>query len=937
IVTLYEFGHADGLFYFLMEFVDGVNLRQLLNAGKLAPKEALAIVPQICDALQFAHDRGIVHRDIKPENILLGKDGQVKIADFGVAKIVGTGITETTSTGTVVMPATPLTEADRVIGTPQYMAPEQREHPANVDHRADIYSLGVVFYQMLTGELPVGKIEPPSHKVVIDVRLDEVVLHALEKEPERRYQHASVLKTDVQTIAETRQAGRSEFTQTEKQASITNAQVEAARKRLKIPAYGILAAGLLQIIFAVGIGAFAVPAVAHESGGLLGSVTLGIIAAFFVIPAVVMLVGAANILKLRRHTLAMVASVVAAAGGPGAILGLPFGVWALVVLTRRDVREAFANDLQDFSRPGTTVPPTEAWQAPKVGWASVVGRLLGINFTSRPACRCANLSALGFLGFLAGLGFVPVPGMWHCFGFSGLFGFFGLIGLAIVMERFARVPPVGIRNGQRAVYWPSVLLLFLVPLVAAESVVVSGCLILLERIAVLPVIAALCGAVGVTAGFVIIRRYFTPKGNLKSLDRPPAVSENVAFTKQADDQRQSSGYSVEPAKGSSVFHSRAAQIFGVISAVVIPLLVASGSAKAMMIGSGLLFLVGLIWVPRNWRYALLVGLAAVGIATWAVIAITKVTRHSAPATIPSAHSAEGITRVSVDGDKVVIEGTATTGARLAIYADRRNNGWSCGFSYPDQFTATLEQGFTGLSCRVQPRLGKPVLTMNAGKSIGDLKLSEGKLTFRAGQPRREAYGVWSATIGEFTANSGKKTTVGVLLLPPRAEDLLPYQLTQEGWQLWQAGKMAKAAEKFGEAIHLAPSDANAWNGLGWAQFNNGDSTLAEQSFQVAIGIEPNQPGALNGLGQLYLSQRKYADAEKFLLQAAPQASAAWVGLARLYLLEGKFEQAETWARKIVDSGQADEVTLKMLDAARERNLSEELRRRIEPQPASPAR
>src|SRR5580700_7508800 len=94
IVTLYEFGQADGLFYFLMEFVDGVNLRQLLNASRIAPKEALAIVPQICEALQFAHDSGIVHRDIKPENILLDKKGQVKIADFGVAKMIAESLTE---------------------------------------------------------------------------------------------------------------------------------------------------------------------------------------------------------------------------------------------------------------------------------------------------------------------------------------------------------------------------------------------------------------------------------------------------------------------------------------------------------------------------------------------------------------------------------------------------------------------------------------------------------------------------------------------------------------------------------------------------------------------------------------------------------------------------------------------------------------------------
>ncbi|HUJ09226.1 MAG TPA: protein kinase [Verrucomicrobiae bacterium] len=192
IVTVHDFGQKDGLFYFVMEFVDGLNLRQLLDAAKISPREALAIVPQICDALQYAHDKGIVHRDIKPENILLAKDGTVKIADFGLAKLVGLEAKDLTITG----------KGD-VMGTPHYMAPEQVEHPQDVDHRADIYSLGVVFYQMLTGELPLGKFAPPSRKVQIDVRLDEVVLRALEKEPEHRYQHASDVKTQVETIAQT--------------------------------------------------------------------------------------------------------------------------------------------------------------------------------------------------------------------------------------------------------------------------------------------------------------------------------------------------------------------------------------------------------------------------------------------------------------------------------------------------------------------------------------------------------------------------------------------------------------------------------------------------------------------------------------------------------------------------------------------------------------
>jgi tRNA A-37 threonylcarbamoyl transferase component Bud32 len=190
IVTVHDFGEAGGHCYLVMEFVDGLSLRQLLQAGKMQPEQALTIVPKICEALQYAHEQGIVHRDIKPENILLDKQGRVKIADFGIAKMVGAETRQPALTG-----------AKDVVGTPHYMAPEQIEKPQTVDHRADIYSLGVVFYEMLTGELPLGKFQPPSHKVQIDVRLDEVVLRALEKEPERRYQQVSVLKTQVETIA----------------------------------------------------------------------------------------------------------------------------------------------------------------------------------------------------------------------------------------------------------------------------------------------------------------------------------------------------------------------------------------------------------------------------------------------------------------------------------------------------------------------------------------------------------------------------------------------------------------------------------------------------------------------------------------------------------------------------------------------------------------
>jgi serine/threonine protein kinase len=188
IVAVYDFGRTgDGLFYFIMEYVDGVNLRQAIQSARMNPKEALAIVPQMCDALEFAHDEGVVHRDIKPENILIDKRGRVKIADFGLAKLLGQETAEHGLTGT-----------QQVMGTLRYMAPEQMEGAKAVDHRADIYSLGVVFYELLTGELPIGRFAPPSKKVQIDVRLDEVVLRALEKEPERRYQHAIEVKTALE-------------------------------------------------------------------------------------------------------------------------------------------------------------------------------------------------------------------------------------------------------------------------------------------------------------------------------------------------------------------------------------------------------------------------------------------------------------------------------------------------------------------------------------------------------------------------------------------------------------------------------------------------------------------------------------------------------------------------------------------------------------------
>ncbi|MCP3980874.1 MAG: serine/threonine protein kinase, partial [bacterium] len=165
LVSIHDYGQDGPLGWLVMEYVDGSSLRDLIHAGKLEPPEALALIPKICDALQYAHDRGVVHRDVKPANILVGRDGVVKIADFGLAKLIG-----------VPAALVSLTGSREVLGTFRYMAPEQLERPLEVDHRADIYSLGVVFYEMLTGEIPMGRFDPPSAHSAAAPEVDDVVL-----------------------------------------------------------------------------------------------------------------------------------------------------------------------------------------------------------------------------------------------------------------------------------------------------------------------------------------------------------------------------------------------------------------------------------------------------------------------------------------------------------------------------------------------------------------------------------------------------------------------------------------------------------------------------------------------------------------------------------------------------------------------------------------
>ena len=149
----------------------------------------------MCDALQCAHELGIVHRDIKPENILIHRSGTVKIADFGIARMMDQESTAGETSGPVRSGTPAYTMAT---GTPDYAAPEQLASSL-IDRRADIYSLGVVLYEMLTGERPgTGIVTAPSRRAKVDVQIDEIVLKSLAKEPERRFDSVVELRSRIQ-------------------------------------------------------------------------------------------------------------------------------------------------------------------------------------------------------------------------------------------------------------------------------------------------------------------------------------------------------------------------------------------------------------------------------------------------------------------------------------------------------------------------------------------------------------------------------------------------------------------------------------------------------------------------------------------------------------------------------------------------------------------
>ena len=186
IISVFNFGTtSEGHLFFVMEYVEGANLLQMIREPGLAPEQALVIAGQVCTALAYAHGRGVIHRDIKPANVMVDTEGTAKVADFGLARLDGPGAEEYGRTVTGM-----------IMGTEEYMSPEQKRGMA-VDHRADIYSVGVMLYEMLCREPPQGAFEPPSERVGCAAQIDQIVIKAMHRMPEGRYQSTTEMKVDL--------------------------------------------------------------------------------------------------------------------------------------------------------------------------------------------------------------------------------------------------------------------------------------------------------------------------------------------------------------------------------------------------------------------------------------------------------------------------------------------------------------------------------------------------------------------------------------------------------------------------------------------------------------------------------------------------------------------------------------------------------------------
>ncbi len=193
IVSILDKGRTPETYFLVMEFIDGSSLREVIASPVLDPGASLRITLQVCRAMEYAHGRGVIHRDLKPDNVLFDEQagGIPKVSDFGLAAFRDKETPERFH----------LTESHIAMGTLAYMAPEQKFDARKADHRADIYSLGVILFELLVGELPNGSFEPPSRrKPGLNKRVDMVVARCLKTAAEERYQSATELIADLEAL-----------------------------------------------------------------------------------------------------------------------------------------------------------------------------------------------------------------------------------------------------------------------------------------------------------------------------------------------------------------------------------------------------------------------------------------------------------------------------------------------------------------------------------------------------------------------------------------------------------------------------------------------------------------------------------------------------------------------------------------------------------------
>lgn len=178
VVKMYDFGcNKEELAWIAMELIEGHSLRHLMRAHRITQTLAVVLFRQLCEALQHVHACGVTHQDLKPENILIDHDNQAKIVDFGLAKVRGLSYT--------------IARPGRVSGTLRYMAPEQRLHPRDIDHRIDIYALGVIMFEMLTGQRPADASPLPPRIESVSPEIDAIVQRCLQRNPNERWQSAA--------------------------------------------------------------------------------------------------------------------------------------------------------------------------------------------------------------------------------------------------------------------------------------------------------------------------------------------------------------------------------------------------------------------------------------------------------------------------------------------------------------------------------------------------------------------------------------------------------------------------------------------------------------------------------------------------------------------------------------------------------------------------